>query len=47
MGKQRQNIQLELAFMSEGRGETPRSNRKGTELRWRSVTPKARRYPIY
>ena len=32
MGKQRQNIQLELAFVSEGRGEILRSDRKGTEL---------------
>jgi RNA-directed DNA polymerase len=31
MGKQRQKIQLELAFMSEGRGETPMTDIEGIE----------------
>jgi RNA-directed DNA polymerase len=32
MGRKRQNNQLELAFMAEGRGETPRAAIEGTEL---------------
>ena len=32
MGSKRQNIQLALAFMTEGRGEAPSSGREGTEL---------------
>ena len=32
MGRKRQNNQLELAFMAEGRGETPRPDIEGTEL---------------
>ena len=32
MGKRRQKIQMELAFMAEGRGETPKAATKGTEL---------------
>jgi RNA-directed DNA polymerase len=32
IGKKRQNNQMELAFMAEGRGETPRAASEGTEL---------------
>ena len=32
MGSKRQNIQLELAFMTEGRGESPRAVTEGTEV---------------
>ena len=32
MGKKRQKIQLELAFMAEGRGETPKAVIEGIEL---------------
>ena len=31
MGKKRQKIQLELAFMTEDRGETPMADNEGTE----------------
>ncbi len=39
MGKKRQNNQLELAFMAESRGETPRAAVEGAEL------PAAKRDP--
>ena len=39
MGRRRQKIQLELAFMAESRGEAPRAATRGTEL------PKAKREP--
>ena len=39
MGRRRQKIQLELAFMTESRGEAPRAANGGTEL------PKANRAP--
>ena len=32
MGTGRRKIQMELAFMSEGRGEAPRAGNKGTEV---------------
>lgn len=32
MGTKRQNIQMELAFMAEGRGEAPKAVNKGTEV---------------
>jgi RNA-directed DNA polymerase len=32
MGRKRRNNQLELAFMTEGRGETPTAVIEGTEL---------------
>jgi hypothetical protein len=32
MGTKRQKIQMELAFMTEGRGEAPRAANKGTEV---------------
>jgi RNA-directed DNA polymerase len=39
MGTERQKIQMELAFMAEGRGETPMAVNKGTEV------PMAKREP--
>jgi RNA-directed DNA polymerase len=39
MGTERQKIQMELAFMAEGRGETPMAADKGTEV------PMAKREP--
>ena len=32
MGTEQQKIQMELAFMAEGRGETPMAADKGTEV---------------
>jgi hypothetical protein len=32
MGAKRQKIQMELAFMTEGRGEAPTAVNKGTEV---------------
>ena len=40
MGSKRRKIQLELAFMAEGRSEAPMAVSKGTEV------PKARRKPV-
>ena len=39
MGTKQQKIQLEMAFMAEGRGEAPMAADKGTEV------PKAKRKP--
>jgi hypothetical protein len=39
MGVKRRKIQLELAFMAEGRGEAPMAADKGTEA------PRAKRKP--
>jgi len=39
MGTKRRKIQMELAFMAEGRGEAPMAANKGTEV------PMARRDP--
>ena len=39
MGTKRQKIQMELAFMAEGRGEAPMAVNKGTEV------PMAKRDP--
>ncbi len=39
MGTERRKIQMELAFMAEGRGEAPRTANKGTEV------PMAKREP--
>ena len=34
MGTKRRKIQMEPAFMTEGRGEAPKAAHKGTEVPW-------------
>lgn len=45
MGKKRQKIQLELAFMTESRGETPMADREGSELPMAKCKPETPALP--
>jgi RNA-directed DNA polymerase len=45
MGKKRQKIQLELAFMTESRGETPMADKEGSELPMAKCKPETPALP--
>ncbi len=46
MGTKRRKIQLELAFMAEGRGEAPMAADKGTEASGAKRTPEDPALPV-